>query len=178
VALGTGYAQQNCNLARALEVVGERWTMLVLRDCFFGVRRFGDLLEHLDISRAVLTDRLATLVTAGVLERRVDGGHPVYVLTDAGVALWPSLHGLLRWGSRFAPGAGAPGRTFAHSVCETELDEVGRCPRCGVHPPAGDVVTLPAPGAAGGRTDPVSRALLEPHRLLTPLDTSVRPADN
>lgn len=170
MALGTGYAQQTCNLARALEVVGERWTMLVLRDCFYGVRRFGDLRVHLDISRAVLTDRLTTLVAAGVLERHSEGGHPAYVLTDAGVALWPSLYGLLRWGARFAPGAGAPARTFIHSTCHTELDETARCPRCGLLPAAEDVVTQLGPGAADGRTDPVSRALLEPRRLLTPLE--------
>ena len=170
MALGTGYAGQNCNLARALEVVGERWTMLVLRDCFYGVRRFGDFLAHLDISRAVLTDRLTTLVAAGVLERRMYGGQPAYVLTEAGTALWPSLYGLLRWGARFAPGADAPVRIFVHGACETELDETARCPHCGLLPRPGDVVTVPA--APGGRTDPVSQALREPRRLLTPLEVS------
>jgi len=174
VALGTGYAQQDCNLARALEVVGERWTMLVLRDCFYGVRRFGDLLAHLDISRAVLTDRLASLVAAGVLERRVEGGYPAYGLTEAGIALWPTLYGLLRWGARYAPGAGPPPRTFVHGVCETELDENGRCPRCGRLPRPEDVVTVPAAGSTTDRSDPVSRALLEPRRLLSPLETSAR----
>lgn len=176
MALGTGYVGQNCNLARALEVVGERWTMLVLRDCFYGVRRFGDLLAHLDISRAVLTDRLSTLVTAGVLERRTEGGHPAYVLTDAGVALWPSLYGLMRWGERFAPGAGIPTRTFAHFVCETELDETGRCPRCGIVPAAGDLLTVPGSQAGRGRTDLVSVLLREPHRLLTALEPDGEPA--
>ncbi len=61
--------------------------MLVLRDCFYGVRRFSDLLAHLDISRAVLTDRLGALVDAGVLVRVADGGHPEYELTEAGKAL-------------------------------------------------------------------------------------------
>ena len=70
--LGTNYDQQDCTLARALEILGERWTMLVLRDCFYGVRRFTHLLEHLDVSRAVLTDRLTGLVEAGVLERRTE----------------------------------------------------------------------------------------------------------
>jgi DNA-binding HxlR family transcriptional regulator len=174
--LGTGYAGQACNLARALEVVGERWTMLVLRDCFYGVRRFSDLLAHLDISRAVLTDRLNTLVAAGVLDRRMDGGQPAYALTDAGAALWPSLYGLLRWGTRFAPGATAPPRRFVHYLCETELDEIGRCTYCGMLPPAGDVVTVPEPVDGGGRTDPVSLALREPHRLLTPLEPRTHPA--
>ena len=62
--LGTDYGGQNCSLARSLEVVGERWTLLILRDLFFGVRRFGALQAHLDIPRAVLSARLATLVAA------------------------------------------------------------------------------------------------------------------
>ena len=65
MALGVDYARQDCWLARALEVVGERWTLLVLRDCFFGVRRFSDFAAHLDISRAVLSQRLAALVDDG-----------------------------------------------------------------------------------------------------------------
>src|SRR5690349_24929986 len=87
--LGTDYAGQDCSLARALEVVGERWTLLVLRDCFFGVRRFSDLRAHLDISRAVLSARLADLVEAGLLARREPApGRVEYELTEQGLALW------------------------------------------------------------------------------------------
>ena len=68
MALGVDYARQDCSLARALEVVGERWTLLILRDCFLGVRRFSDFDAHLDISKAVLTQRLAALVEAGLLD--------------------------------------------------------------------------------------------------------------
>ena len=63
--LGTDYAGQACSLARTLEIVGERWTLLILRDLFFGVRRFSDLQRHLDIPRAVLSGRIASLVEAG-----------------------------------------------------------------------------------------------------------------
>jgi DNA-binding HxlR family transcriptional regulator len=170
MALGTGYDAQTCNLARALEIVGERWTMLVLRDCFYGVRRFTDLLARLDISRAVLTDRLAALVDAGLLERHSEGGHPSYVLTDAGVALWPSLFALSRWGERFAGSGRRSGRTFWHAVCETEIADSGRCPRCGIVPGPADLVTVPGtePGEHQ-RTDRVSVALRQPHRLLTPI---------
>ncbi len=166
--LGTGYEQQACNLARALEVLGERWTMLVLRDCFFGVRRFTHLREHLDVSRAVLSERLNTLVDAGVLEHRAEGGRRVYVLTDAGVATWPILYSLLTWGQSFAPGA-TPSRTFSHTVCGQQLDEHGACPRCRTTPHPADLIT--APGASQStRTDPISLLLREPHRLLTPLE--------
>ena len=83
MALGTGYDQQACFLARSLEVLGERWTLLIVRDCFFGVRRFTDLRDHLSISRAVLSQRLQQLTEAGVLERDDTGGHAEYALTEA-----------------------------------------------------------------------------------------------
>ena len=70
MALGKDYELQDCPIARTLELVGERWTILVIRDCFLGVRRFTDFLAHLDIPRAVLTNRLDRLVTEGMLERR------------------------------------------------------------------------------------------------------------
>ena len=88
--LGTDYARQDCSLARSLEVVGERWTLLILRDCFFGVRRFSDFQTHLDISRAVLSSRLDALVADGLLTRSATG-HPEYALTEEAMGLWPVL---------------------------------------------------------------------------------------
>jgi DNA-binding HxlR family transcriptional regulator len=170
MALGTGYDQQFCTIARALEILGERWTMLVLRDCFYGVRRFTHLLEHLDISRAVLTDRLNKLVEAGVLERRSVDEHPAYVLTDAGLATWPVLFALSQWGKTYAAG---PGRSLdlTHAACGAEIDERGRCPRCSIIPEPADLVTIPSPGASRSpRTDPISLLLRQPHRMLTPLE--------
>ncbi len=101
MALGTDYAHQDCTLARALEVVGERWSLLLVRDAFYGVRRFNDFLVHLDIPRAVLTARLAALTEAGVLRKEAYQQSPPrydYVLTDAGLELWPVVHGLAQWG--------------------------------------------------------------------------------
>jgi DNA-binding HxlR family transcriptional regulator len=169
VALGTGYDQQGCYLARALEVVGERWTLLILRDCFFGVRRFTDLHAHLDISRAVLTARLDTLVEAGVLVKEESQGHPEYLLTDAGRELWPAIFALSKWGERNTTGP-HPARVFSHAACGTDLDDHGGCPVCGQVPAPGDVVMRPGIGHnAMRRDDRVARALEEPHRLLTPL---------
>ena len=127
------YTAESCPIARSLEVIGERWTLLIVRDAFYGVRRFTHLLEHLDVSRAVLTDRLSGLVEAGVLERRMEGGHPAYVLTEAGVATWPSLYALLRWGDRFGGGQGSR-REFVHESCGTKIDDQGACPACGTVP--------------------------------------------
>jgi DNA-binding HxlR family transcriptional regulator len=162
------YAAQPCSLARSLEVVGERWTLLIVRDLFFGVRRFTDLQAHLDIPRAVLSGRLAGLVERGIVERRpYAAGRDEYVLTDCGAELWPVVHTLMGWGDRhFAAGAR---KAFAHAICGTDLTETGRCPACDEHPGPEDVVMRSAPGARSRRTDAVSVALREPHRLLTPL---------
>src|SRR5947209_19350601 len=73
--LGKDYQQQDCALARALEAIGERWTMLIIRDAFYGVRRFNDFQAHLDIPKAVLSDRLSGLVEDGILVRRQDPDH-------------------------------------------------------------------------------------------------------
>src|SRR5436853_1632448 len=101
--LGKDYQRQDCSLARALEVIGERWTLLIVRDAFYGVRRFSDFEVHLDIPKAVLTERLRRLVEDGVLSRAPDPSHSgrhLYVLTPAGRDLWPALHALLSWGER------------------------------------------------------------------------------
>lgn len=178
VPLGKDYDRQDCALARALEVVGERWTLLVLRDCFFGVRRFADLRAHLDIPRAVLSDRLATLVDAGILERRPYApGRDEYVLTEDGLDLWPALFSLARWGDRHRVGPGGGRRRFRHADCPAggaDLAAGGVCPACGTLPPPAALETRALDpdeddGTRPERDDAVSRALRRPHRLLTPL---------
>ncbi len=175
--LGNTYAGQDCSIARALEVLGERWTLLVLRDALYGVRRFSDFAEHLDIPRAVLTDRLRKLVTHGLLTRTTaggDGGGAVsYELTEAGRATWPVVHALARWGEAWAPGpAGRAPRLFCHGRCGTRLDPAGWCPACKVTPEVADVITskqvLPS---APRRTDRVAEVLAgqQPHRMLAPI---------
>jgi DNA-binding HxlR family transcriptional regulator len=169
--LGKDYEAQDCSLARALEVIGERWTLLIVRDAFHGVRRFNDFQAHLDIPKAVLSDRLSGLVENGVLERRPDPSHAgrhLYELTPAGRDLWPALHALLMWGNRHvSPNS----RIFKHASCDTVLDEAGRCPTCGFAPPPQDIVSevLRRRGSTARREDPVAIALREPHRLLEPL---------
>jgi DNA-binding HxlR family transcriptional regulator len=171
VPLGSNYATQACSLARSLEVVGERWTLLILRDLFFGVHRFSELRGHLDIPRAVLSARLAALVDQGIVERRpYRADRAEFHLTAAGRELWPIVHGLVVWGDRHRPVDGGPRRLFVHAQCGTALDAGGACPACGTTPEPRDVETRPGPGRdPARRDDPVSRALREPHRLLTPL---------
>jgi DNA-binding HxlR family transcriptional regulator len=161
--LGNDYAGQTCSLARTLEIVDERWTLLIVRDLFFGVRRFSDLQRHLDIPRAVLASRLAALVEAGVVEP------DPYRLTECGEELWPAVHALMQWGERHHA-EGGPRRVFAHAECGSDLDAAGRCPTCGFAPPPGALVTRPGAGAtAPARDDAVTRALREPRPLLQPL---------
>jgi DNA-binding HxlR family transcriptional regulator len=97
------YEGQNCSIARALEVVGERWTLLIVRDAFLGVRRFDEFQESLGIARNVLTDRLNRLVEEGILERVRYSERPErfeYRLTDKGRDLQIALAGLGQWGDR------------------------------------------------------------------------------
>lgn len=167
MGLGKDYEGQDCSLARALEVVGERWTLLILRDAFYGVRRFTDFLAHLDIPRAVLAARLLALAEAGLLDRR---GHD-YVLTEMGRELWPTVHTLARWGERHFTVAG-PTRLFLHAGCGARIEPDGRCPGCGRVVPPGELEIHPGPGLhEGSRDDPVSRALGAPHRMLEPIRT-------
>lgn len=172
MALGKNYEGQDCSFARALELLGERWTLLLVRDAFYGVRRYADFLAHLDIPRAVLAERLRTLTEAGVLARHRYSESPPrdeYVLTERGRELWGMLHQLGQWGERHTS-AGGPRRLFRHADCDAPLDPRGVCERCDRLVPPEEVEVRPGPGARHDlRDDPVSRALRQPHRLLEPL---------
>src|SRR5437763_1110878 len=168
--LGKDYEGQDCSLARALETVGERWTLLIVRDAFYGVQRFSDFRAHLDIPKAVLSDRLAGLVEGGILERAPDpdhGGRHLYRLTEAGRDLWPAVHALVTWGGRHR---GPTSRVFLPAACQTELDGRGRCPACDVLPDPGDVISAPH-RRTSRRDDPVAVVLRSPRRLLEPMET-------
>jgi DNA-binding HxlR family transcriptional regulator len=105
----TRFGKEDCSVAQALEILGDWWTLLVVREAFFGVRRFGDLEENLGISKNVLTKRLAHLVERGVLSR-VDvgehGTHYEYELTPMGKDLATVMTALRQWGDRWVAGAG------------------------------------------------------------------------
>ena len=133
--LGQGYPQQDCAIARALEVVGDRWTLLVLRDCFLGVHRFADLVAHLDVPRAVLSDRLARLVEAGILERD-PAGYRVTAAATSAVARAAGAGGLGRVRAAGRRGDGAPLRArrlprrrgAGHRDRTGAAPTAGRCP--------------------------------------------------
>ena len=171
MALPKDYASQDCSLARALEVVGERWTLLIVRDAFFGVRRFGDFAAHLAIPRAVLTHRLATLVEEGVLAVAPGPhGHDEYELTAKGLDLWPVIRSLLAWGDGYYSARG-PRRVYRHAGDNGDIAQDGICAACGAAPPPSDLVVAPGPGWSHrpDKADLVTVALTAPHRLLTPV---------
>ncbi|MFJ3229515.1 winged helix-turn-helix transcriptional regulator [Streptomyces sp. NPDC086787] len=171
MALGKDYATQECSIARALEIVGERWTLLIVRDALYGVRRYNDFLVHLGIPRAVLSGRLKTLTEQGILEKRRYQESPPrdeYVITDRGITLWPVLRSLGLWGREHFSGPRL--RYFRHADCGTELGPYGECPACATVVPVADVLMEPGPGLDPDPADPISRALLGPRRLLEPLE--------
>jgi DNA-binding HxlR family transcriptional regulator len=96
------FDHMNCSLAQTLNVIGERWTLLILRDAFFGAKRFGQFERSLGIAKNILAARLNRLVDEGILERRdaLDGAHPEYVLTEKGLDLQPVLLAMTHWGDK------------------------------------------------------------------------------
>jgi len=142
------YEDQNCSIARSLEVIGERWTILIIRDAFLGLRRFDDFQKSLGVSRGVLADRLNRLVEAGILERRRYQERPErfeYRLTDKGRDLWPMTMALVKWGDRYLAEDGPP-RLFFHRDCGGEVTERLTCSKCGAELRVGEVETRPGPG--------------------------------
>jgi len=143
------YDDQNCSIARSLEVVGERWSMLIVRDAFLGIRRFDDFQRSLGVSRAVLSNRLDRLVAEGILERHRYQEHPErheYRLTDKGRDLWPVTMALLGWGDRYYADHGPP-KTFFHRECGGEVTDRRTCAKCGAELTVRDVEARPGPGA-------------------------------
>ena len=134
----TSYADMPCPMAQALERVGEWWSLLILRECFRGTRRFGDFERQLGIAKNVLSTRLKRLVEAGVLERRPskdDAREIEYRLTESGKDLAPVLIALAQWGDRWIYGGRAPVR-FVNRHTGAAVDTLG------LHDTAGERLTL------------------------------------
>jgi DNA-binding HxlR family transcriptional regulator len=126
------FAGMHCSVAQCLEVVGEWWSMLIVRDAFFGVTRFDDFHERLGISRNILMQRLNHLVEAGVLTRVAYSEHPPrsdYRLTDRGRDLWPVLNAMREWGDKYAAPLGPP-LLMTHCSCGQVFASVQTCSVC------------------------------------------------
>jgi DNA-binding HxlR family transcriptional regulator len=143
------YESQNCSIARTLELVGERWTLLIVRDAALGRRRFEEFQRSLGIARNVLTDRLTRLVDAGILERRRYQERPErfeYHLTEKGGELRVALIALMHWGDRHLATAGPP-RLVEHVGCGGPVEQRHVCGDCGQELGPDDVTSRPGPGA-------------------------------
>jgi DNA-binding HxlR family transcriptional regulator len=158
--LKNDYNGQNCSIAGALEVVGERWSLLIVREVMLGVRRFDEIQADLGIARNVLQTRLTRLIEQGVLERRPYQQRPLrheYRLTDKGLDLWPAMMALMQWGDRYAAPLGGPPVLLEHRGCGGAVDEHRICATCGERLSVRDVRALPGPGATPNH--PITRRL-------------------
>jgi DNA-binding HxlR family transcriptional regulator len=149
----TSLADAHCSIARTLEVVGEWWTPLVLRDLFAGMERFDDLQRDLGVSTTVLTGRLNHLVDAGVVERHRYSAHAnrfAYRLTEKGRALYPILLALMAWGDEWADAGAGPPVDLVHTGCGERTSAVPHCSSCGEPLPLDEVEPHVGPGARKG----------------------------
>jgi len=136
-----------CSVARSLAVVGDRWTLLVLRDAFLGARRFEDF-RAVGLTRHRLADRLRRLVSAGVLDRVPYQDHPPrfeYRLTEKGRDLYPVIVSLVRWGDRWLAGDDGPPVELIHRACGHAVMPQLACPHCAAPVTARDMRARPGP---------------------------------
>jgi DNA-binding HxlR family transcriptional regulator len=147
----TSFAEMRCSLARGLDMIGDWWSPLIIRDLFLNITRFDELVEDLGISRNLLTRRLTSLMANGVVERVAYQRRPVryaYGLTEAGRDLVPAIVALTAWGDRWArPREGRP-ILFVHTSCGHLFEPKVRCSACAEEISADTVKPVPGPGGA------------------------------
>jgi DNA-binding HxlR family transcriptional regulator len=143
------FSEMHCSVAQCLEVVGEWWSLLIVRDAFLGVTRFDEFQSHLGISRNILNQRLARLVETGVLVKVPYSEHPPrfeYRLTDKGRDLWPVITTMRQWGDKYAAPTGPPLQVI-HNECGQISEAQLVCSACGEPIGPRDVEASPGPGA-------------------------------
>jgi DNA-binding HxlR family transcriptional regulator len=146
----TNFGDMACSIARTLDVIGEPWSPLILRDVWVGMNRFDAIQADLGISRKVVTERLNHLVERAVLERRPYDRRPRYEyhLTGKGAELLDVLMVMVAWGDKWLAGKPGPPVLYRHHACGKIGSVELRCTHCGEPMRAGDVELLPGPGAA------------------------------
>jgi DNA-binding HxlR family transcriptional regulator len=144
------FDDQNCSVARALAVLGERWTLLVLREALLGRRRFADFRRNTGVAPNILSDRLQTLVEQGLLERRRYGDQAEafeYVPTAKGRDVSPVLLALMQWGDRYEAGDAGPPLVPVHTRCGHDAHPEPHCAHCGERLEPREIRMRPGPGA-------------------------------
>lgn len=145
--------EEACSLARTVSVIGDRWTLLILRDCFLRVRRFEEFQERLGIGRAILSDRLQKLVEASVLTKVAYQQNPVrheYRLTPKGLDLYPVVFSMVHWGDKHMAGRKGPPALHAHLTCGHQFEPVLTCSECQAALDPRQVRVRRGPGAGQG----------------------------
>ena len=143
---------ENCPVQRTLDVIGEKWTLLILRDAVYGVRRFDDFHRHIGLSEAVLSDRLRKLTAAGILRTvpyQEPGSRPrnEYRLTRKGWDLWPVLIALTQWGETDALDPEGPVLDITHTDCDAPVRVIVECSADHSPPTPREVTARPGMGA-------------------------------
>jgi DNA-binding HxlR family transcriptional regulator len=147
----TQFGEMACSIARTMDVVGEPWSPLIVRNIFIGIARFDQLQQSLGISRKVLAERLRWLTEAGVLEQREYSSRPPrheYVLTAKGLDLVQVLMVMVAWGDKYLAGQAGPPVLYRHHACGQIGHAELHCSQCGQPMRATDIDVLPGPGAA------------------------------
>lgn len=169
----TSLRDVTCSIARTVDVLGDAWAWLIIRDVFLGVHRFDDLCADLGVSRKVLTERLRQLTDSGILTRDVGGGSDDvatraarrspsgYRLTEKGEGLVPILAAFVAWGDRWEPTPAGPPMYLEHDGCASITAEV-TCSRCGELLTAHTLVAHPGPGGSAGRGTALLGSYLRP----------------
>ena len=142
--------KQPCSIARSLAVFGDRWTLLVLRECFMGVKKFADFQENLGISKTIVADRLKHLTEHGILEKTAYQENPVrykYRLTQKGLDIYPIFLSITQWGDTYYAGKKGVPLVYHHKTCGHDFYAVSTCSECGEPVDARDVIARPGPGA-------------------------------
>jgi DNA-binding HxlR family transcriptional regulator len=145
------YRHQHDSVRATVDLLGDRWTFLVLREAFFGVRRFGHMQRNLGIARTVLSSRLKLLVETGLLERRPYREAPAweeYHLTAKGRDFYPVALALMDWGDRYLAGEAGPPTILHHRTCDHDTRPVWVCSHCSTPLDPRDIEPRPGPGAA------------------------------
>ncbi len=143
-------AKENCSVARTVSIIGDRWTILMLRDCFNGSKRFDEFQNSLGISRSIVTDRLNILVEEGVLSKQPYQERPIryeYRLTQKGLDLYPVLMSFFGWGDKYYSGENGAPLVFRHKTCDHDFNAVTVCSHCSEELNPKEVEVRPGPGS-------------------------------